>query len=293
MQQLDSLWHFFLPDDPRSHGFLVDSVVQVMPWTPDFRLVTSPRKEVHLVKPDVENWQRSCNEAIDNLLHLAREKGIFPRLRRKHEEYFPILGANFAISIDRSAFTLFGIIGRGAHMTVYTHTASGFKFWVPERNHVKSTYPGLLDNTVAGGIPAGESPFECLIREAAEEADLPEELVRRDARAVGSVSWFNISDDRAGGEAGLMNPGVLYVYDLKVDEDMVLKPVDDDIHAFHLFDTNQVMSKLALGSFKPSCAVVMIDFFVRHGIITAENETEYAEIISRLHRKLPFPMTPA
>jgi hypothetical protein len=86
---------------------------------------------------------------------------------------------------------------------------------------------------------------------------------------------------------------VLYVYDLKVGEDLVLKPVDDDIHAFHLFDTNQVMSKLALGSFKPSCAVVMIDFFVRHGIITAENETEYAEIISRLHRKLPFPMTPA
>jgi hypothetical protein len=46
------------------------------------------------------------------------------------------------------------------------------------------------------------------------------------------------------------------------------------------------------GEFKPSCAAVMMDFFVRHGFITAENEVDYVEIVSRLHRKLPFRASP-
>ncbi|KAJ2986924.1 hypothetical protein NUW58_g4800 [Xylaria curta] len=42
-------------------------------------------------------------------------------------------------------------------------------------------------------------------------------------------------------------------------------------------------------SYKPNCALVVVDFFVRHGIITPDNEPDYAEILRRLHRKLPFP----
>jgi hypothetical protein len=32
------------------------------------------------------------------------------------------------------------------------------------------------------------------------------------------------------------------------------------------------------------------DFFIRHGIITPENEPNYIEIASRLHRELEFPL---
>lgn len=289
MRQTSSLWSFFLPDDPRAHGFLLDSVVEKLPWTADFQLRSPTRKEVHLLRGDGENWQVGCNQAIDGLLDLARAKHIFPRLGRKRDEQFPIVGARFDIGIERSASSLFGIIGQGAHMQVYTRTASGLKFWIPQRNPNKSTYPGMLDNTVAGGVAAGEMPFECLVREAAEEAAMPEEVVRRDARAAGTVTWFNISDERAGGELGLMNPGVLYVYDLEVGEDVMFKPVDDDVYAFHLMDTQEVMAAMARSEFKPVCALVMIDFFIRHGIMTAENEPDYVEIVSRLHRKLPFP----
>jgi hypothetical protein len=35
--------------------------------------------------------------------------------------------------------------------------------------------------------------------------------------------------------------------------------------------------------------MVMVDFFVRHGLITAENEPDYLEISSRLHRRLEYP----
>ncbi|OBT98268.2 hypothetical protein VE01_03139 [Pseudogymnoascus verrucosus] len=291
-RELESLWLFFLPDDPQPHGFLLDSIVQRMPWTPDFRLVTTPHKEVHLIKQDREDWQEACVKAIDDLLDLAREKKTFPGLGKKRDEQFPIVGASFDIGIERSASSLFGIVGRGAHMTVYTRTSSGMKFWIPRRNAKKSTWPNMLDNTVAGGVARGEMPFECLVREAGEEAALSEELVRRDTVAAGAVTWFNISDEKAGGELGLMNPGVLYVYDLEVGEHVTFKPVDNDVQSFHLLGVDEVKEAMRNGEFKPSCATVMIDFFVRHGFITAENEKDYTEIVSRLHRKLPFKTSP-
>jgi 8-oxo-dGTP pyrophosphatase MutT (NUDIX family) len=289
--QVASPWKFFIPDDNRCHGYLLSSVVEKMPWTSRFRVLPGAQ-EVYLLRGDGEDWQASCSKAIDELLDLARQQGIFPKLGRKRDERFPVLGAKFDLSIERSAFSLFGIIGRGAHMTVFVRNSSGLKFWIPQRNPNKSTYPGMLDNAVAGGVAAGEMPFECIVREASEEAALPEKLVRRDARAAGTVTWFNISDEKAGGQPGLMNPGLLYVYDLEVSEGVMLKPVDNDVYAFHLMDTQQVVNAMIQGEFKPSSAMVMIDFFVRHGIITAENEVEYVEIVSRLHRKLPFPSCP-
>lgn len=286
------MWLFFLPDDPLPHGFIPDLIVERMPWTPHFRLITIPRKEVHLLKPDCENWQEACCQAIDEVLHLARESSVFPTMGKKRDEQFPIIGASFDIGIERSASSLFGIIGRGAHMTVYTKTKSGMKFWIPRRNATKSTWPNMLDQAVAGGVARGEMPFECLVREAAEEAALSEDLVRRDVVAAGTVSWFNISDKRAGGEIGLMNPGVLYVYDLEIGEDVIFNPVDGDVQSFHLLSVEEVMAAMRNGEFKPSCATVMIGFFIRHGFITAESEKDYTEIVSRLHRKLPFKTMP-
>ena len=51
-------------------------------------------------------------------------------------------------------------------------------------------FPGMLDNTVAGGIPSGMSIFESLVKECMEEASLEDSLVRAHTRAVGSISYF-------------------------------------------------------------------------------------------------------
>lgn len=261
-----------------------------MPWTANFRISTSPRKQVHLLKPDTEQWQVSCGDAIQELIDLAREQGLFPRLGKKTTEQFPIVGARFDIGIERSAFSLFGIIGQGAHMNVYTRTPDGqIEFWIARRSATKSTYPGMLDQAVAGGVARGETPLECIVREAGEEAGLSPERVRDEAVATGTVSWFNVSDERAGGEIGLMNPGVLYTYDLEVPSTLTeIQSAEGDISKFELMNLSDVLAALRQGAFKPSCAMVMLDFLIRRGLITAENEPDYGEIISRLHRKLPF-----
>ncbi|ROV93578.1 hypothetical protein VMCG_08104 [Cytospora schulzeri] len=150
----------------------------------------------------------------------------------------------------------------------------------------------MLDQAVAGGVSRGEMPLECIAREASEEAGLSEEMVRDKAVSAGTITWFNISDNRAGGEPGLMNPGILYVYDLEIGQDSVFEPAEDDIAGFSLMGIDEVKEALHRGEFKPSCALVMLDFFVRHGIITAENEKDYDEIAQRLHRRLPFKTVP-
>ena len=52
------------------------------------------------------------------------------------------------------------------------------------------SWPGWLDNSVAGGIPSRMSPFEAIVKEAMEEASLTEDIVRKHTRSVGAVSYF-------------------------------------------------------------------------------------------------------
>lgn len=51
-------------------------------------------------------------------------------------------------------------------------------------------WPGYLDNTIAGGIPAGMSAWESLVKEAEEEGNISGDVVRRYARGAGAVSYF-------------------------------------------------------------------------------------------------------
>ncbi|KAI1137003.1 hypothetical protein F5Y05DRAFT_94120 [Hypoxylon sp. FL0543] len=94
-----------------------------------------------------------------------------------------------------------------------------------------------------------------------------------------------------GLEDGLKASGILCLYDVEVDHTVVPKPRDDEVHEFNLWAKQQIQEAMLRGEFKPNCASLMIDFFIPHGIITDENESDYLEIITRLHRPLPMPIT--
>lgn len=126
-------------------------------------------------------------------------------------------------------------------MTAYT--TSPLRIWVPRRSWGKHTYGGLLDNTVAGGISSGMSVFETLIKEAEEEASLPENLIREKAKAVGQISYFYMRLKSAGGEEGLLQPEVQYVYDMEVGEDVTPEPCDDEVQDFHLLGVEEVWNR--------------------------------------------------
>ena len=232
------------------------------------------------------------NGVIAEMLRKAKDEGVFRVLQGWRNEVYPIVrSSREQITMDRAASPLFGIVTYGVHMTAYVKEQNCMKIWVPRRASNKQTYGGMLDNTVAGGMSAGEQPLECLVRESAEEASFPEDLIRSSAMPCGTVSYFYIRDTRAGGETELFQPEVQFVFDLEVGPDVIPKPCDDEVEEFSLCTVEEVQTALAEGRFKPNCAVVMLDFFIRHGILSAENEEHYIQIVSRIHRKLPF-LTP-
>lgn len=147
----------------------------------------------------------------------------------------------------------------------------------------------MLDNTVAGGIATGEEPFESLVREAEEEASLPEVLVRERVTYHSAVTYTYIRESRAGGESGMVQPECQHVYDLELPSDVFPKPNDSEVEEFYLWTVEQVQEHMARGEFKPNCALVVLDFFIRRGILTKENEENYEQIKRRLHRELEFP----
>lgn len=267
------------------------SVVENMPWDHD---VWQLDNEKRYVTPAPKHRTHTQENVIRETLGKAKEREIFKILRGWRNELYPVHGPYSnekpIVSMERAGSALFGINTYGVHMTAYVNTAQeGMKIWVPRRARNKQTYGGMLDNTVAGGLSTGEKPFECLVREAAEEASFSEQLVRSNAKPCGTVSYFHIRDARAGGEAGLLQPECQYVFDMEIGVEVVPKPGDNEVEGFYLWTVDEVKRALEEGQFKPNCAVVFLDFFIRHGILTAENEKDYMEIVSRLHRKLPFP----
>lgn len=254
-----------------------------MPWTPEFHIdATSVPKRVQLLA----NSPTAANEAIAALLQNARELCLFKCLNGWRNEEYRILGARSDIKVERAGAGLFGITTTGVHMTVYTHSQDGeLLFWVPKRSMSTKNNPGKLDSSVAGGVPAGVLAFECLVKEGAEEASLPEELTRFQAKAVGCVMEFNVKD----GEESLLEPSLKYVYDMEIGEKTPLRPADSEVEEFRLMTALEVKTNIVEGRYKPMCVMVLVDFLVRHGILTIENEKDYAELVARTHRNLPFP----
>ena len=54
------------------------------------------------------------------------------------------------------------------------------------------------------------------------------------------MSYFYVREASAGGEEGLLQPEVQYIYDLAVGDDIILKPNDDEVEVFSLMPVHEV-----------------------------------------------------
>jgi isopentenyldiphosphate isomerase len=234
----------------------------------------------------LDQTREACNAAFQETIDAAIDNRSFPILT-SHSEMYRLMSAKMLVVLERFAAPLFGIAGRGAHMTAFVRTISGLKIWVPRRAKHLVTYPGMLDTTVAGGVKADQSPLECIVAESNEEASLPAEFVEENARGVGVVSHCLKSK-----RSGLFSIAVLYLYDIELSESMIPKPGDDEVEGFQLMSVEEVKAAMFKQEFKPNSSLVMMDFFIRHGIMTEDKDLGYAEIAARLRRRLPVAITP-
>lgn len=282
----------YLPQDDQPHGYLLPEVVAKMPWTSSFHIQHHhPRRVTVLDSSNGRRTAEAINSALQEVITSAIEQKRFHVFNGQHSEPFAIAGARYEgpVQLERFATSLFGITTRGAHMIAYTHSSEeGMKLWISRRSPHLYICPGMLDSTVAGGVKSGVSPLDTLIEEADEEASLPEDLVRRLAKCRGVVSHMSVTGSLFPGEKGLVCPDYVYVYDMELPADVIPRPHDDEVSDFSLMGVEEVRDALLKGEFKPDSGAVVVEFLVRHGVITPENEPNFVEINMRLHRRLPF-----
>ncbi|KAI0121108.1 NUDIX hydrolase domain-like protein [Xylariales sp. AK1849] len=289
----DTYYSLYLPNDDQPHGYLLPSTVEKMPWTSEFSIQHElPRRVTVLDSSSGNNTSAAINEAFDKLITICIERDSFHVLCRRRSENFAIVGGRYdaPIFVQRFATALFGLTTRGAHLVAYTRAPGemDMKIWIARRSAHLYTYPDMLDVTVGGGIKSGVSASETIIEEAAEEASLPAALIRQRMRSRGAISHMGLTGRGFPGEQGLVTPDYIYVYDIELPGDVIPHPHDDEVSSFELMTVDQVKAALLREDFKPDSGAVLIDFLIRHGVITPDNEKDFVEINQRLHRRLPF-----
>ena len=175
--------------------------------------------------------------------------------------------------LDRKLVEFLGIRGYGVHLIVYVKQKDSYKLWVPKRNKKKLVSPSKFDNSVAGGVRAGEGIFEALEREAYEEAGLKKEQLNN-VKLVGTLNynWKN--------SPYTLRRDTLYLFDLEVDDKFKPQCLDGEVEKFELMEWKKVLKLMQnTDSIKNNCNLVFFNFMVRHSLINKKLEKNYEEIL--------------
>lgn len=198
--------------------------------------------------------------ALPELAGLMAEKGHY-RFRDEAFDVRHAAGTPSLSTIDRGALPSFGILAEGVHLNGLVHRTNGLHLWVARRSATKPLDPGKLDHLTAGGISAGMTAFETLIKEAAEEAAIPPHVAAC-AHKKGEIAY---TMER---EEGLRRDA-LHCYDLVLPEDFTPRAADGEVESFELWPIRQAFEVVRdTDDFKFNVNLVLIDLFTRLGMMS-------------------------
>jgi 8-oxo-dGTP pyrophosphatase MutT (NUDIX family) len=165
-------------------------------------------------------------------------------------------------AIERAAARAFGITSEAVHVNGVVDDALGGPraLWIARRATTKAIDPGMLDNLVGGGVAAGLSVRETLVKEAWEEAGFEPALA---ARATPGRR-LRIRRDAAEG----LQSEVIHVHDLVVPDGTVPRNVDGEVAAFECMPIDDVVGLIARGdAMTADASLVTLDWLARNGRI--------------------------
>lgn len=212
--------------------------------------------------------------AVGEVLQRLRDEGVIDGWR---DELYPV-NRNWserpALLIERAAVPWLGVRGYGVHMNGYVRRSDGLHMWIARRSLTKPTGPGKLDQMVAGGQPADIGLHDNMVKECAEEAGIPVDIARH-VRAAGAISYT------LGTSIGF-RPDLIFNFDLELPADFSPVNTDGEVEEFYLWPMERVMETVRESdAFKFNCALVIVDFLVRHGYIAAD-DPDYSDIVEGL-----------
>lgn len=214
--------------------------------------------------------------AVETVLKRLKTSGIMSPWRDEPYAVTVDPGGTALFAMERAAVPLFGVRAYGVHLNGYVREDDRTSLWIGCRSRAKHTYPGLLDNAVAGGLPHGLTARACLVKECQEEAGIPPAWAAQ-APAVGAITYMGVMPE------GLRRD-VLYCYDLELPAGFEPVCHDGELEGFALMPVEEVAAIVReTQRFKFNCNLVIIDFLVRHGLLGPE-DPDYLAIVEGLHQ---------
>ncbi|CAC5414459.1 unnamed protein product [Mytilus coruscus] len=218
------------------------------------------------------------SDTVHEVLKDLREQNVLDTLNGWRNETIDIRSSpreDPILKVERSGACLFGVIVYSVHINGYTTKDNQLMMWLGRRSNSRPTYPNMLDNMCAGGLTSGQSVKQCAIKECAEEASVPKKLTDK-LKAVGCVS--HIFEDKRG-----VFPVCEYVFDLHLPSNYEPVNADGEVGSFEMITIEKVMDNIVLEDFRPCSAMIALDFLIRHGFVSPENEKNYAYLAEMMH----------
>ncbi len=170
--------------------------------------------------------------------------------------------------MERAAARFWGTLTLGAHANGYVADATGrpTHLWIARRALDKPTDPGLLDNLIGGGVPAGQTPLQTLHREAWEEAGLQ----GADLAGLRSGRVIHLLRDVPEG----LQREALYSFDLPMPLGLTPRNQDGEVAGFELLPVADALACASGSGMTVDAALVTLDFALRHGLMKAPAGTD-------------------
>lgn len=203
---------------------------------------------------------RSRSDALAEVAQALRAEGCLPAWRDELYAVATAFGAPPVLYLERGAARYFGVETWAAHVNGIVGDGDAAKMWFARRSPTKAVDPGRLDNLVGGGIAAGFTIEQTVIKEAFEEAGIDAPLARA-ARSTGTVALRRQMPD------GLQRE-TIFVHDLRLGADFVPENQDGEAVEHRLVDLAEAARLIAQeggpDEVTVDASLVVLDYLERH-----------------------------
>ena len=201
----------------------------------------------------------SRTAALADVALVLRAEGALPAWRDELYAVATTFGAPPVCHLERGAARYFGVHTWAAHVNGVVGEGAGARLWFARRSPTKAVDPGLLDNLVGGGIAAGASVEETVVKESFEEAGIDRALALS-ARPAGALHVRRPMFDGLQLET-------LFVHDLALPPDFVPRNQDGEVSGHRLVDLGEAARLVAQESGSDEVTVdaslVVLDYLMR------------------------------